>query len=155
MVSGSIKKLFSIDFVNIYLFSICFFNRFCTVEKFGVTPHCLYRDSLTLRFSEICLFFSKKNPARMFLLELLKFSIQFFFFRELRGVFSEKTLSVNFLRKDFFSHIFTKSSFLGASQGSENVFGTYERLNILNSWKIDQCFRKRIFLIILSKTSRK
>ena len=34
-VSGSIKKLFLIDFVNIY--------------QRGVTPHCLYRDSLTLK----------------------------------------------------------------------------------------------------------
>ena len=25
-----------------------FFNRFYPVEKCGVTPHCLYRDSLTL-----------------------------------------------------------------------------------------------------------
>ena len=46
-VSGSIKKLFSIDcvniyfsqsivFANIYVFSIFFFNRFCPVEKCGV-----------------------------------------------------------------------------------------------------------------------
>ena len=25
-----------------------FFNRFCSVEKRGVAPHCLYRNSLTL-----------------------------------------------------------------------------------------------------------
>ena len=48
VLSGSVKNLVSIDFVNIYIFSIFFFNRFCTVEKFGVTPNCLYRDSLTL-----------------------------------------------------------------------------------------------------------
>ena len=65
-----IKHLFSIDCVNIYLFSIYFsknfarwkklsliggvntvfvfsqyfFNRFCPVEKCRVTPYCLYRD---------------------------------------------------------------------------------------------------------------
>ena len=68
MVSASIKKLFSIDYVDIYLFSIffyrsfpfendfvnihlfsIFFNRFCPVEKCGVVPHCLHFDSLTLR----------------------------------------------------------------------------------------------------------
>ena len=31
--SGSIKKLFSIDCVNIYLFSILFFNKFFLLEK--------------------------------------------------------------------------------------------------------------------------
>ena len=25
-----------------------FFNRFCPVKNFGATPHCLYRDFLTL-----------------------------------------------------------------------------------------------------------
>ena len=29
-------------------FLIIFFNRFCQVEKFGVTPYCLYRDLLIL-----------------------------------------------------------------------------------------------------------
>ena len=47
MVSGSIKKLSSIDYVNIYHYSI-FFNRFCPDEKCGVIRHCFYRDSLTL-----------------------------------------------------------------------------------------------------------
>ena len=37
-----------IDFANIDLFSIFFFNRFCQMEKCGVTPHCLYHNSLTL-----------------------------------------------------------------------------------------------------------
>ena len=41
LVSGSIKKLFS----------IFFFNRFCSVEQCGYTPHCLYHDSLTLKFT--------------------------------------------------------------------------------------------------------
>ena len=48
MFSGSIKKLFSSEYVNIYLLLIFFFNRFSPVEKCGVTPNCLYRDSLTL-----------------------------------------------------------------------------------------------------------
>ena len=39
VISGSIKKLYTIDCINIYL---------CPVEKCGVTPHFLYRDSLTL-----------------------------------------------------------------------------------------------------------
>ena len=63
VVNESFKKLFSIDFVNIFIFSQYFFqkllsififsqnfsNRFCPVEKCGFTPHCLYRDSLILR----------------------------------------------------------------------------------------------------------
>ena len=76
--SGSIKKLFSIDFVNIYLFSILSLMAFVNTYLFsiffsitfaiiyffstnfsidfahwksvGVTPHCLYRSSLTLVF---------------------------------------------------------------------------------------------------------
>ena len=39
MVVGSIKNLFSIDCVNIYL-SQYFFSRFFPVEKFRITPHC-------------------------------------------------------------------------------------------------------------------
>ena len=54
VVSRSIKKLFSIDYVNIYFFSIFFFNRFLieffSRENCGVNLHCLYRDSLTLRY---------------------------------------------------------------------------------------------------------
>ena len=41
VVSGFIKELFSIDYINIYLFSIFFFDRFCSVEKYGV-PHNAY-----------------------------------------------------------------------------------------------------------------
>ena len=43
VVSGSIKKLFSI-IVSIFIFFQYFLNRFCPVEKCGVTSHCLYRD---------------------------------------------------------------------------------------------------------------
>ena len=42
--------LSSVNYVNIYLFSIFFFNRFCPMVKCRVTLHCLYCDSLTLRF---------------------------------------------------------------------------------------------------------
>ena len=60
-VSGSIKKFFSIDYVNIYLFNRylfnIFFNRFSieffSRENCGVTLYCLYRDSLTLRRYEL------------------------------------------------------------------------------------------------------
>ena len=62
VVSGSIKKLSLIDFVNAYFSSIFFFNSFCQIlyflniffkricpeEKCGVAPYCLYCDSLTL-----------------------------------------------------------------------------------------------------------
>ena len=34
---------------RIYQKAQYFFNRFYTVKKFGVTPHCFYRDSLTLK----------------------------------------------------------------------------------------------------------
>ena len=40
---------FSIDYVNICLFSILFLSIFYTVEMSGVTPPCLYGDSLTLK----------------------------------------------------------------------------------------------------------
>ena len=42
------RKLFSIECVSIYLYLIFFFYRFFPVEKSGVTPKCLYRDSLTI-----------------------------------------------------------------------------------------------------------
>ena len=62
VISGSIKKLFLIDFLNTYLFSIFFFNSFCqyldflniffkkiySVKKCGVTQHCVNWDWLTL-----------------------------------------------------------------------------------------------------------
>ena len=47
-VGKSIKKLFSPLIKSIFIFFHIFFNRFFPVEKCGVTPHCLYRDSLTL-----------------------------------------------------------------------------------------------------------
>ena len=37
--------------VNIYLFSIFFSIDFAWWKKCGVTPHCLYRDSLTFKLS--------------------------------------------------------------------------------------------------------
>ena len=43
MISKSIKKLFLIDYVNIYFFNIIF-NRFCQVKECRVTPNCLHRD---------------------------------------------------------------------------------------------------------------
>ena len=46
--SGSIKKLFSIDCVNIYLFSIFFSTSFTRGKRIGVTQPCFHRDSLTL-----------------------------------------------------------------------------------------------------------
>ena len=46
-VIGFIKKLSLIDYVNIYLFLI-FFQLIFPCGKVRVTPHCLYRDSLTL-----------------------------------------------------------------------------------------------------------
>ena len=47
-LSKSFSQLIvSIDCVNTHLFPI-FFNRFYWVEKCGLPPHCLYRDSLIL-----------------------------------------------------------------------------------------------------------
>ena len=48
VVSGSIRNLFSIDCVNIYLFPI-FFKKFCPVEKCGKSPTLLILDSLTFK----------------------------------------------------------------------------------------------------------
>ena len=47
VVNVFIKKLFKIECKYLSFLNI-FFSRFCLVEKRGVTPHCLYRDSLTL-----------------------------------------------------------------------------------------------------------
>ena len=49
-------KSFSQLIVLIFIFSQYFFYRFCSVEKCGVTPHCLYRDSLTFRSRYITYF---------------------------------------------------------------------------------------------------
>ena len=49
--SGSIKELFSIDCVNIYLFSIIFSIDFARLEKVGLPHICFYRDSLTLKIN--------------------------------------------------------------------------------------------------------
>ena len=55
MISGSIQKLLLIDSVNIYFSqsivyaNIYLFSIFFSIDfKSGVTPHYLYRDSLTL-----------------------------------------------------------------------------------------------------------
>ena len=45
---GILIYLCSVDqsksFSQLIVFSQCFFNRFCPMEKCGVTLHCLYRD---------------------------------------------------------------------------------------------------------------
>ena len=48
MFSGSVKKLFSTDCINVFFFINIVCNRLCAVEKSGVAPLCLYRDSLIL-----------------------------------------------------------------------------------------------------------
>ena len=53
MVHGSIKKLSSIGFVNIYFFPIFFSIDFAQWKMYGVTPHFFNRDSLTLMVKEI------------------------------------------------------------------------------------------------------
>ena len=47
--TGSIKKLFSIDCVDIYLLSILFSIDFTRWESVTLPPHCLYCNSLTYR----------------------------------------------------------------------------------------------------------
>ena len=55
LASGSIKKLLSIDCVNIYFSQSIHNNAFSIFfQKCGVTPHCLYRDSLTLILEKKC-----------------------------------------------------------------------------------------------------
>ena len=50
-VANGLSKSFSQLIVSILSFLNIFFNRFCPVEKCGVSPHCLYRDpSVTLNF---------------------------------------------------------------------------------------------------------
>ena len=75
MVSGSITKFFSIDFVIKWsidrffkrsidwFFSIFYFNRFCPMGKCGIAPHGLYSDSWTLIYSfHSCLSMRKTCP---------------------------------------------------------------------------------------------
>ena len=49
VVSGSINEFFQL-IMRLFIIIVhdSFLNRFYLVEKCGVTPHCLYRDSLTL-----------------------------------------------------------------------------------------------------------
>ena len=49
VVRKSTKKLFSIDYVNIYLLFVLFFNSFCLVKNCKVT----YRDSFTWKRSSL------------------------------------------------------------------------------------------------------
>ena len=52
VISRFIKKPFSTDDVmHVYLFSIFLFDRFYTLEKCGVTPHCL---SWLININVIC-----------------------------------------------------------------------------------------------------
>ena len=53
--SVDLSKSFPQLIVSIFTFLNIFYNRFYPVKKCGVTPHWLYRDSLTLNVS----FFSK------------------------------------------------------------------------------------------------
>ena len=49
VVSGSIKKIFSIHYnMSVFTFSQYYFSRFCPVEKCRVATHWLYHDSLIL-----------------------------------------------------------------------------------------------------------
>ena len=56
MVSESFKKLFSIDCVNIYFSPLIVHHLFSIDFKVWVTPHCLYRDSLTLSYLFILIY---------------------------------------------------------------------------------------------------
>ena len=49
LCSADQSKSFSQLIVLIFIFSQYFFNRFCPVEKYEVTPSGLYRDPLTLK----------------------------------------------------------------------------------------------------------
>ena len=48
---ADLTESFFQSLMSIFIFSQHFLNRFCSVEKCGVTPHCLYYDSLTLTLS--------------------------------------------------------------------------------------------------------
>ena len=52
-ILSDLSKQFSELIVSIFIFSQYFFNRFCPVETCGATPHCLYRDSLTLIYLKL------------------------------------------------------------------------------------------------------
>ena len=44
VVSGSVQKAISQFIMSIFTFYHYFFNKFCTVEKYRVTPRCSYRN---------------------------------------------------------------------------------------------------------------
>ena len=48
------KKIFSIACVNFYLFSVCFFNRFCLVEKDFLNCLCQFVSFINFFFNRIC-----------------------------------------------------------------------------------------------------
>ena len=66
--SGDLSKSSTQFVMSIFTFSRYFFNRFCLVEKCGVTPHCLYRDSLTLRNEYLFFFFFRSSNVGSFIL---------------------------------------------------------------------------------------
>ena len=47
VISGSVKKLFPIDYVNMYMFLIFFVSRFCPVEKCGIQKWCHHINQLS------------------------------------------------------------------------------------------------------------
>ena len=57
--------------MSIVTFSQNFFNRFCPVEKCRATPHCLYRDSLTLNIFFLFILFLNNKNSLVVLTELL------------------------------------------------------------------------------------
>ena len=60
------KKLFSIDCVNTNLFSLFFLIYFVWVEKCGITPHGLSRDSLILTL------FSNESFTSLSVIEIIQ-----------------------------------------------------------------------------------
>ena len=66
--SGDLSKSSSQFVMSIFTFSQYFFNRVCLVEKCGVTPRCLYCDSLTLTNEYLFFFFFCSSNVGSFIL---------------------------------------------------------------------------------------
>ena len=68
--SADLSKGFSQLIMSIFMFSKYFLNRICLTEKCGVTPHCLYRDWLTLNTRKKSVLEEHLKPSRTSLMEL-------------------------------------------------------------------------------------
>ena len=104
-LSADLSKSFPQSFVSIFTFSQHFLNRFLPVQKCGFTPHCLYHNSLTLKY--------KGSDCFMFLL-ICKANFELFFSLKYQDISKFQALACNSKYKRSFLQYSNKLfSFLG------------------------------------------